>query len=293
MAALKAVMRDRSSSRRNFRGESQPLTKWKAQATAPGTNPCGQKGEEIQTLHEAIRSESCTHYQRVAVCRLWTDQLDATEGVSPVPQAASRPLKPDAAQGGGIRIHGESIPNMCGCSQTQIGQSAWYHDISEQEGGEDTENQSGVENRPPGRRRLRGHAAQRRTMRQWTRTMPRPPPPPVYDAPPTQDIDRSPAIPPEMMQQAMQRLFVAYNQCVNRVAQTDDRMEQFRTNLRRDALELALNAQRTEQDVQHQHQTIAHIKATLFDDVQERVKSLEERLRHVMDHEMHINQNYR
>ena len=92
--------------------------------------------------------------------------------------------------------------------------------------------------------------------------------------------------PPEMMQQAMQRLFVAYNQCVNRVARTDDRMEQFRTNLRRDAL----NWQRTEQDVQHQYQAIAHIKETLFDDVQERVKSLEERLRHVMDHEMHVNQ---
>ena len=43
------------------------------------------------------------------------------------------------------------------------------------------------------------------------------------------------------MQQAMQRLFTAYNQCVNRVAQTDDRMGQFRTNLRRDALELTLN----------------------------------------------------
>ena len=67
-----------------------------------------------------------------------------------------------------------------------------------------------------------------------------------------------------MMQQAMQRLFVAYNQCVNRVAQTDDRMEQFRTNLRRDALELALNVKCTEQDVQHLYQAIAHIKKTLF-----------------------------
>ena len=74
--------------------------------------------------------------------------------------------------------------------------------------------------------------------------------------------------PPDMMQQAMQRLFVAYNQCINRVAQTDDRMEQFHSSLRRDALELALNVQCTEQDVQHQHQAIAHIKETLFDDVQ-------------------------
>ena len=46
------------------------------------------------------------------------------------------------------------------------------------------------------------------------------------------------------MQQAMQRLLAAYNQCTHRVAQTDDRMEQFRSNLRRDALELALNVKR-------------------------------------------------
>ena len=119
---------------------------------------------------------------------------------------------------------------------------------------------------------------------------PPPPPPPVQDAPPTQEIDRSSTFPPEVMQQALQRLFTAYNQCVNRVAQTDDRMEQFRTNLRRDALELALNVKRTEQDVQHQQQAITSIKETLFEDVQERVKCLEERLHHVMDHEMHANQ---
>ena len=174
--------------------------------------------------------------------------------------------------------------------QTRISTQDWYHDISEQEGGEETENQSGIENRPPGRRRLRGHGPPRRTMRQWTRTMLRPPPPSIYDVPPTQDIDRSSEFPPEVMQQAMQRLFVAYNQCVNRVAQTDDRMEQFRTNLRRDALELAVNAKRTEQDVQHLYQSNAHIKRTLFDEVQERAKGLEERLRQVMDHEMHVNQ---
>ena len=159
----------------------------------------------------------------------------------------------------------------------RISTQDWYHDISDQEGGEEMENQSGIENRSSGRRRPRGHALQRRTMRQWTRTMPRPPPPPGNDAPPTQDTDRTPTIPPEIMQQAIQRLFVAYNQCVHRgVAQTDDRMEQFRSNLRRDALELALNVQHIEQDLQYQFQASARIKETLFDDVQERVKSLEE-----------------
>ena len=83
----------------------------------------------------------------------------------------------------------------------RISTQDWYHDISDQEGGEETENQPGIENRSSGRQRLRGHAPQRRTTRQWTRTMPRPPPS-GYDAPPTQDIDGSPTVPPGMMQQA-------------------------------------------------------------------------------------------
>ena len=106
--------------------------------------------------------------------------------------------------------------------------------------------------------------------------MPRPPPP-ENDIPTPQDMDRTPTISVESMQQAMQRLLAAYNQCVHRVAQTDDRMEQFRSNLRRDALELALNVQRIEQDLQYQFQATARIKASLYDDVQERVKGLEER----------------
>ena len=92
------------------------------------------------------------------------------------------------------------------------------------------------------------------------------------------------------MQQAMQRLLAAYNQCVHRVAQTDDRMEQFRSNLRRDALELALNVKRIEQDLQYQFQATARLKESVHDDVQERVKGLEEKLRHLMDHEVHVNQ---
>ena len=171
----------------------------------------------------------------------------------------------------------------------RISAQDWYHDISDQEGDEGMENQPGIENRSSGRQRPRGHAPQRRTMRQWTRTMPRPPLP-ENDAPLPQDTDRSPVVPAELMQQAMQRLLAAYNQCAHRVAQTDDRMEQFRSNLRRDALELAMNVQRIEQDLQHQFQATARIKASLYDDVQERVKCLEEKLRHLMDHEVHVNQ---
>ena len=82
----------------------------------------------------------------------------------------------------------------------------------------------------------------------------------------------------------MQRLFVAYNQCVTRVAQTDDRLEQFRSTIRRDALELTLNVQRNNQDLQHQGQSVEQIRRTLFDEVQEKVNHLNERLRMVIDH---------
>ena len=68
----------------------------------------------------------------------------------------------------------------------RISTQDWYHDLSDQEDNEESrlstrdananaENQSGVENRPLGRRRTRGQAPQRR----FQRTMPRPPPPPT------------------------------------------------------------------------------------------------------------------
>ena len=87
-----------------------------------------------------------------------------------------------------------------------------------------------------------------------------------------------------MIQQAMQRLFVAYNQCVTRVAQTDGRLEQFRSAIRRDALDIVLNVQRNSQDLQHQGQSIERIKHTLFDEVQGKVNHLEEKLRMWGDH---------
>ena len=165
----------------------------------------------------------------------------------------------------------------------------WYHDISDQEEDEEMENQSGIENRSSGRRRLRGHAPHRRALRPWTRAMPRPPPP-ENDATTPQNVGRTPENSAEQTQQALQRLLAAYNQCTHRVAQTDDRMEQFRSNLRRDALGLALNVQRIEQDLQYQFQATARLKESVHDDIQERVKSLEERLRATLDHEVHVNQ---
>ena len=115
----------------------------------------------------------------------------------------------------------------------RISTQDWYHDLSNQEDNEESrlstrdananaENQPGVESRPLGRRRARGQAPQRR----FQRTMPRPPPPPI------QGSEESTALTPEVIQQTMQRLFAAYNQCVARVAHADDRLEQFRSTIR-------------------------------------------------------------
>ena len=112
----------------------------------------------------------------------------------------------------------------------------------------------------------------------------------MNDATTVRDTERTATVPPEMTQQAMQRLFTACQQCVARVSQTDERLEQFRTNIRRDALEMSLTMQRSGQDIQHQQHAIEQIKSTLFEDVQDRAKSLEERLRSVMDQEMHVHQ---
>ena len=81
----------------------------------------GQGGKENQTLHEATHSEGSTHQQRMAVCKLWTNQLDDAQGVSPVPQNAPRSLQPCAPQGGGHGIHGPSPHHLGGCRQGQIG----------------------------------------------------------------------------------------------------------------------------------------------------------------------------
>ena len=167
----------------------------------------------------------------------------------------------------------------------RISTQDWYHDLSDQKDNEESrwstrdananaENQSGVENRPLGRRRIRGRAPQRR----FQRTMPRPLPPP-----PTQGSEEPTAFTPEVIQQAMQRLFAAYNQCVARVAHADDRLEQFRSTIRQDALDIALRVQRNSQDIQHQEHSVEQIRRTLFDEVQVKVNTLDDRIGMVGD----------
>ena len=79
----------------------------------------------------------------------------------------------------------------------------------------------------------------------------------------------------DAIQQGIQRLYASHNQCVTRVAQADDRFEQFRAAIRQDALELALKVQRISQDLQHQGQGLEQIRHTLFDLVQDEVGNLD------------------
>ena len=79
--------------------ESQPFTERSAQRV-PGTtqsyqrpHPGGQKGKE-ETLHEAAHSEGSTYRQGVATCQLCTEELDDTQGVSPVPHHPPCPSDP-------------------------------------------------------------------------------------------------------------------------------------------------------------------------------------------------------
>ena len=84
-------------------------------------------------------------------------------------------------------------------------------------------------------------------------------------------------LPDDSVQQRMQRLVVSQQQCMNRVAQVDTRLEQFRQAIRQDAFEIALTVQRVIQDVHGQGRGMEQVTYTLFNIVQEKVETLEAR----------------
>ena len=58
--------------------------------------------------------------------------------------------------------------------------------------------------------------------------------------------------PEDSTQQKIQRLAVSQQQRMDRIAQVDTRLEQFRHGIRQDAFEIALTVQRVIEDVQGQ-----------------------------------------
>ena len=84
-------------------------------------------------------------------------------------------------------------------------------------------------------------------------------------------------VPDDSVQQRMQRLVVSQQQCMDRVAQVDTRLEQFQQAIRQDAFEIALTVQRVIQDAHGQGRGMEQVRHTLFNIVQEKVETLEAR----------------
>ena len=98
----------------------------------------------------------------------------------------------------------------------------------------------------------------------WRSPMPRPPPPPQVSEMPRADPD----------QQAMSRLFTAYNQCVGRTGQLENRFDQFRFEIRRDATEMALILQGHEQRVSTHSRELRQLNESL-EDAQNKITGLD------------------
>ena len=109
--------------------------------------------------------------------------------------------------------------------------------------------------------------------------MPRPPPPPQTPEPTG----------PDSAQQAMQRLFVAYNQCVNRTNHVEDRLEQFRSVVQRDATDLALMVHRHDQSVNEHCREIRQLTESV-EDARARITGLDTYSQRIAQHEHHVNQ---
>ena len=140
---------------------------------------------------------------------------------------------------------------------------------------ENSENIPGRDNEVADRRRRRGAPIQR----PWQSPMPRRAPPPQTSEIPTAETD----------QQAMNRLFSAYNQCVSRTSHLESRFDQFRFAVHRDATELALVVRDHEQRITDQQREIRQL-TEYVDGVQSRIDGIETRLKQMVDHHQHVDQ---
>ena len=142
---------------------------------------------------------------------------------------------------------------------------------------ENSENVSGRENRTTDRRRRRGVPSQAI----WRSPMPRPPPPPQTSETPRTEID----------QQALSRLFTAYNQCVGRTGQLEHRFDQFRFDLRREATDMALLLQDHDQRVNTHTREIRQLTASL-EEAQNRIAGLDTLTKTIVEHDHHVTQQF-
>ena len=140
---------------------------------------------------------------------------------------------------------------------------------------ENSENISGRENRTMDRRRRRGVPAQGN----FRTPMPRPPPPPQVSEAPRAEVD----------QQAMNRLYVAYNQCVSRTNHLENRFDQFRHALQRDATDLALVVHGHDQRINEHCRELRQVTESV-EEAQGRITGLDALSKTMLEHDHHVNQ---
>ena len=140
---------------------------------------------------------------------------------------------------------------------------------------ENSENVSGRENRTTERRRGGGIPAQGI----FRSPMPRPPPPP----------QTSESVRAETDQQAMQRLFVAYNQCVGRTNHIENRLDQFRHAIQRDATDLALVVHGHDQKVDGHCLELRQLTESVKE-AQARITGIDSLAQKMLQREHHVNQ---
>ena len=115
----------------------------------------------------------------------------------------------------------------------------------------------------------------------WRSPMPRPPPPPQISETPRTETD----------QQALSRLFTAYNECVGRTGQLENRFDQFRFEIRRDATEMALVLQGHDQRVNTHCREIRQLTESL-EEVQHRIAGLDPLSKTTIAHDHHVTQEF-
>ena len=109
--------------------------------------------------------------------------------------------------------------------------------------------------------------------------MPRPPPPPQASESSRVEVD----------QQSMNRLFGAYNQCVSRTNQLENRFDQFRHAIQRDAIDLAIVVHGHDQRVTGHCQEIRQLSEAV-EEAQARITGLDTLSKKMLEHDHHVNQ---
>ena len=145
---------------------------------------------------------------------------------------------------------------------------------------ENSENVSGRENRTTDRRRRRRRRRRGVPAQGIFRSpMPRTPPPAQTSEPERADAD----------QQTMQRLFVAYNQCVSRINHVENRLDQFRHAIQKDALDLALVVYGHDEKVNGHCQELRQLTESV-EEAQARITGIDNLAQKMLQHEHHVNQ---